>query len=104
MQKFYTSAESQIDHTHGITVVRDVVSALKESSGNPIVLLTRETDFLENRLDDRDPVLNKLRQCPSDDSLRTRLCEMIVVCLTAVIAVLERQYKCYFGIHLTAEL
>ena len=92
MQKFYTSAESQIDHTHGITVVRDVVSALKESSGNPIVLLTRETDFFENRLDeDRDPVLKKLRQCPSDDSLRASLCKMIVGCLTAVIAVLERQ-------------
>ena len=105
MQKFYTSAESQIDHTHGITVVRDVVSALKESSGNPIVLLTRETDFFENRLDeDRDPVLKKLRQCPSDDSLRASLCKMIVACLTAVIAVLERQYKCYFGINLTAEL
>ena len=29
---------------------------------------------------------------------------MIVACLTAVIAVLERQYKRYFGINLTAEL
>ena len=94
MQKFYTSAESQIDHTHGITVVRDVVSALKESSGNPIVLQTRETFFFENRLDeDRDPVLQKLRQCPSDDSLRASLCKMIVACPTAVIAALERQYK-----------
>ena len=35
MQKFYTSASDQVDHIHGISVVKEVVAKLKEMEESP---------------------------------------------------------------------
>ena len=83
------------------SMLRNVVSELKDCSGNSISLLTRDTNFFGNKQDGEDSLLKQLRQRPSDKSL---VGEFFTACLTYNIAVLERQYKQYFETDLTAEL
>jgi len=45
MKKFYTSADKQVDHLEGISIVKNVLSSLKEAQQDPISVLTRDTDF-----------------------------------------------------------
>ena len=43
MQKFYTSAKDQIDHIDGISVVKNVISEMKDSLADPHSILTRDS-------------------------------------------------------------
>jgi len=51
MKRFYTSAESQVDHVDGIGVVKEVIAELKLYHEDPASILSRGQGFisLENR-------------------------------------------------------
>ena len=104
MKMFYISADKQINHIEGIAVIRNVVIDLKESCKNPLGILDRDNDYFGNPLDKADTTLKVLQQCSSSDNCSVAISEMIGVCLNATIIVLERQYKRYFEMDLTAEL
>lgn len=101
MRKFYTSATDQIEHIEGITVMKDVLASLKECRVNPLNILQRTTDFFGNTLDEKDETLTKLISELSDKAVYS---EMTATCLGSVISVIERQYKRYFEMDLTAQL
>ena len=103
MKKFYTSAESQIDHVEGISIVRDVIEELERCAKDPMSLLDRNTDFFCQELDISDATLQKLRLHPSELN-EALFAEMTVACVSAVIAVLNRQYKRYFELDITEQL
>lgn len=100
MEVFYTSASSQIDHIHGISVVRCVLSAVKDASDDPLSLLTTECDLFGRQLEDNS-TLASLRAQPLDCQLFK---DMMAVSLKSVITVLERQYKCYFEMDIDDKL
>ena len=101
MQKFYTSASTQINHVEGIAIVRDVVNSLKNVTGNPLDLLNAKEDFFGQTLDDSYSILSSLRKVPENKELFSLLMSDSI---RAVIDVLERQYKKYFEMDLTQSL
>lgn len=102
MRKFYTGANNQIDHLEGINIVRIVVSNLKKTLENPMSIMECGDDFLGGTLDAKDPTLLKLRMfTAADDTCRG---VMITACAGAVVDVLERQYKRYFGLDINEKL
>lgn len=90
MKKFYTSVDKQVDHLEGISIVKNVLSSLKEAQQDPISVLTRDTDFFGDALDKCDSTLTRLLEFPSD---KDSFVSMMSVCLSATTAVIERQYK-----------
>ena len=100
MVKFYTSAETQVNHVDGIQIICDVVQVVQTHIENPASVLTCSTDFFGNELAN-DPIMEKLRQAPVDIAVFS---VMAKACLTAVVTVLERQYKRYFTLDITEEL
>ena len=60
-----------------------------------------ESDFFREPLSEQDSTLKKLLVQPSNRNL---FCEMSKVCVTAIISVLERQYKCYFEMNISEQL
>ncbi|CAM4569827.1 unnamed protein product [Leuciscus chuanchicus] len=100
MKKFYRAAVNQIDHVEAISVVKEVVTRLKEQR-SPLDLLTQSNDFFGDALKDSDATLQKLRDPPKDEDLFKVVME---ACLGAIVEVLERQYKKYFEIDLTKKL
>ena len=95
MQKFYTNADSEIDHIQGISLVRNVISL-----EDPLAILNCQKDFFGDGLSDTDSTLKKVRfqLSPSNKEF---LSEMIVPCLSSVVDVLQQQYQRYFGIEIT---
>lgn len=63
--------------------------------------LFRASDFFGNQLDKEDETLAVLLSEPTD---KEAFSEMTAACLTGVISVIERQYKRYFDMDLTAQL
>uniref|UniRef100_UPI00358E1E6C uncharacterized protein n=1 Tax=Myxine glutinosa TaxID=7769 RepID=UPI00358E1E6C len=104
MTKFYRSAEQQIDHIDGIEVVRGVIEAMKQARHDPLRLLTQESDFFSDLLDDADPVMKAVRIQPPDQQASDTLSSMLTACIDATITVLERQYGRYFAMDLTEKL
>ena len=105
MTMFYVAPEDQMNHIDGITVVKDVIAQLKaatslEECSAP--LLTRDTDFLGQKLPEDDSTLDKLRQFQVSD--RAQLDTMLKAAMTAVVQVLERQYAKYFSMDVTDKL
>ena len=49
MQVFYTSAESELDHIKGISVIKNVMTTLKVAVKNPCHII-RDTDFFGRQL------------------------------------------------------
>lgn len=88
---------NQIDHVEAISVVKEVVTRLKEQRSP----LTQSNDFFGDALKDSDATLQKLRDPPKDEDLFKVMME---ACLGAIVEVLERQYKKYFEIDLTEKL
>ena len=103
MHKFYTNADSEIDHIQGISLVRNVIDALKIYMEDPLAILNCQTDLFGDSLIDTDCTLQKLRVQPSPSN-KEFLSEMIVACLSSVVAVLQQQYQRYFGIDITDQL
>ena len=102
MKVFYTSEESEIDHVQGISIVQDVLSAVRKATEDPLALLTCTCDFFGKQLDgDHDPTLASLQVQPLDSEIFK---VMMLVCLKSVISVLERQYKHYFEMDITDQL
>ena len=102
MQKFYTSAESGISHVEGIGVVKAAIAALKEQLKEPRTVLSATHDLLGGTLDvEGDTALQKLLQQPAD---LESFCDMMTAVMSVTVTVLERQYKKYFEINLTAKL
>lgn len=87
MKKFYRAAVNQIDHVEAISVVKEVVTRLKEQR-SPLDLLTQSNDFFGDALKDSDATLQKLRDPPKDEDLFKVMME---ACLGAIVEVLERQ-------------
>ena len=97
MKRFYTSsAASQITHIEGIGVAKAAVNKLKQLEGDAVSLLTSTQPFKSC-----DTTLQKLRHQPDDVG---KCAEMMKAVMTAAATVLERQYKTYFNIDLTAKL
>ena len=102
MKKFYTSAESGISHVEGIGVVKAAIAALKEQLKEPRTVLSATHDLLGGTLDvEGDTALQKLLQQPAD---LESFCDMMTAVMSVTVTVLERQYKKYFEINLTAKL
>ena len=101
MQVFYTSADCEINHIEGVNIVQNVISALRKAKEKPLDLLKSSTDFFGRDLSSEDETLASLQKEP--ENLET-FRDMLTVCLNAVIAVLERQYKKYFEKDITAQL
>lgn len=87
MRKFYRSAEDQIDHVEGISIVRKVVRKLKEQT-DPLELLKWRDDIFDDRLDATDTTLQVLRNPPKLPELFK---EFMNACVLAILDVLERQ-------------
>ena len=105
MTMFYVAPEDQMNHIDGITVVKDVIAQLKEATSLEecsAPLLTRDTDFLGQKLPEDDSTLDKLRQFQVSD--RAQLDTMLKAAMTAVVQVLERQYAKYFSMDVTDKL
>ena len=80
----------------GIQVVKDVLSALVESSKNPLSLIKQKRDFFGSYIE--DPVFDSLINfCPITDEMR----ETLACCLNAVISVIDRQYQRQFNMSST---
>ena len=103
MKRFYTSsATSQITHIEGIGVAKAAVNKLKQLEWDAVSLLTPTHDLLDGMLDvGSDTTLQKLRHQPDDVG---KFAEMMKAVMAAAATVLERQYKTYFNIDLTAKL
>ena len=101
MQVFYTSAQHELHHIEGISVVRNVMLCMKVAAEEPYSVLTRDTDFFGRQLSSDDETIKQLRTEPSDKELFT---EMTAACLNTVVSVLERQYKRYFALDLSDKL
>lgn len=99
MTKFYTSAEKQVSHVEGITIVKAVLKVVKEYMAKPERVLTTKTDFFGNAA--ADATLLKLQESPDNEKL---FVTMMTACLSSVITVLERQYDRYFTMDLTDTL
>jgi hypothetical protein len=104
MQTFYTAAGNEISHIEGVDVVKRVLAALKEAKEAPLGLLTKDKDFFERELSNADKTLGSLLIQPASPASAKILEEMISTCLTAIIAVLERQYARYFDMDMTEKL
>ena len=71
------------------------------TSQNPGSVLTTQKDFFGHQLQDTDETLVKLRQTPADEKMFKT---MMKECLSAIVVVLERQYKRYFSVDVTEQL
>ena len=102
MKLFYTSSTSEINHMEGILVVKRVVQSVTDQMKNPGGILSRDTDFFGNQVNQGlDQVLSALRVEPLDLQAFAKYVE---ACLGAVVAVLKRQYERYFNVDITNEL
>ena len=103
MKRFYTSsATSQITHIEGIGVAKAAVNKLKQLEGDAVSLLTSTHDLLGGMLDvGSDTTLQKLGHQPDDMG---KFVEMMKAVMAAAATALERQYKRYFNLDLTAKL
>jgi len=100
MKQFYGPIESKISHLDGIAVVKNVVHELKDCFDNPCSILSRSSDFFGNILDQGDATLKKLL-CKQTGNRELLFAKMLKSCLSAIITVIERQYKRYFGMHIS---
>ena len=100
MRRFYTSTTTQISHVDGISVVKQVLARVKACCSSPQETLTMKTDFFGDELTP-DNRLMKLQQKPIDEDL---FMAMMKNCLTAIVTVLEKQYRRYFDLDVTNEL
>lgn len=100
MRRFYTSTTTQISHVDGISVVKQVLARAKACCSSPQETLTMKTDFFGDELTP-DNRLMKLQQKPIDEDL---FMSMMKNCLTAIVTVLEKQYRRYFDLDVTNEL
>lgn len=103
MERFYTSAESQISHVEGIEVVRGVVQALHEQIPDPAAICVRDTDFFGAPLDKSDSTLARLTEPPPGEG-ELAFIGMVSALLQSTITVLERQYQKYFAMDVTDQL
>jgi hypothetical protein len=85
----YTSTTTQISHVNGISVVKQVLARVKACCSSPQETLTMKTDFFGDELTP-DNWLMKLQQKPIDEDL---FMSMMKNCLTAIVTVLEKQYR-----------
>ena len=90
MKLFYTSHMDQIEHVDGIQHVKEVLIQLKDLKGCPENTLSVSKDIFGS-----DATLIKLKQ-PKDMEIFK---DLMRVCLGAIIAVLEKQYKKYFALN-----
>ena len=100
---FYTAADVQVAHVEAIPMVRQISEELKCCSANPLSILSRTSDFFGHDLSAVDTTLQKLRVPPSAEN-KPLFSQMVVACISAVISVLERQYKRYFDLNVTENL
>ncbi|XP_050404243.1 uncharacterized protein LOC126820380 [Patella vulgata] len=101
MTKFYASAESEVSHMEGINIVKDVLCTLRQTLDDPVSIITRNVDFFGGAFKPDDKTLHSLLREPvNKDMFRI----MATACLKAIIEVLERQYKRYFGMDITEQL
>ena len=70
---------------------------------NPLSILSRTSDFFGHDLSAEDTTLQKLRVPPSAEN-KPLFSQMVMACISAVISVLERQYKRYFDLNVTENL
>lgn len=104
MSTFYTSADTEIDHIQGINIVKGVISEIRACGEEPLLILTRADDFLGNSLDtENDLTLKELRTEPGPED-QTTFFVMVEACMSAIVAVLERQYSRYFEMDISDEL
>lgn len=98
MKKFYRGAVTQVDHVEGISMVKSLLTRLKNVE-KPLDLLKTDENFFGEKLDTSDATLQALlRQPPEDASMFS---SMMGSCLKAAIDVLDRQYEKYFAMDVT---
>lgn len=76
---------------------------VKDFARAPLNVLTATNDFFGNELNTSTSTVLKLREAPHDSDLQP-FADMVTACLNAIVTVLERQYKRYFQLDITAEL
>ena len=118
ISKFYVTADCEISHVDGISIVKAIIMTLKSYIKTPKETLSTKVDFFGQPLKDEVPlvtqleahgqllkdestVLQKLQEDPVDAAL---FAVMMQQCLSGIVAVLERQYKKYLELDLTEEL
>ena len=99
---YITSAHSDRSHVNEIEVLKGVLSALSDMAVNQRNILDRTTNFFGRSLIENNETLKELKRAEPADM--GTFVDMISYCLFAIIAVLERQYKCYFEIDIREEL
>ena len=102
MRKFYTGPDQGegLDYISGIQVVKDVYSSLVESAGNPLSLLSRQTDFFGGDVT-KDAIFRSIVHVSPRSEAMT---DLVRSCLSAVMAVIDRQYKRQFDTAVSDEL
>ena len=99
MTKFYTSADTEINHVDGIKLVQDVITRVKDMMQNPTEILCSNQNFFGEEIE-VDSTLLALRTLPTHPEFAS----MMLSCLKAVVDVLERQYSKYFLLDITEKL
>ncbi|XP_047137209.1 uncharacterized protein LOC124813769 [Hydra vulgaris] len=98
MTNFYV-AQSEVDFLSGVEVVKGVRNILIESQKNALSLLNRTTDFFGGCIN--DPVFDSIVNfSPRTNEMK----DAIVCCLSAVVNVIDRQYKRLFNLNTTDKL
>ena len=100
MKTFYTPVESQVSHTDGIEIIRDVIKAAKKYAESPLDTLSTNIDFFGNVFM-ADETLYSLQKKPTNEQL---FALQMKSCLDGIIVVLERQYCKYFTMDIDDEL
>ncbi|KAK2139856.1 hypothetical protein LSH36_1587g00069 [Paralvinella palmiformis] len=91
----------QIEHVDGIQHVKEVLIQLKDLKGCPENTLSVSKDIFGSELSSSDATLIKLKQHPKDMEIFK---DFMRVCLGAITAVLEKQYKKYFALNISGVL
>lgn len=86
MKTFYTSASDETGHVEGISIIKNVIAALKELQEDPKQILVMKNDFFGNQLDVNN-TLQKLRSVEASNLFE----KCFHNCVKAIIDVLERQ-------------
>ena len=95
------SAMAQItDHVTGIGIIKNVVAAVRKACQDPLQLLSRDEDFFGGKMQE-DVIWRSVQDlCPRD----TETHDMLMVCISAIMDVINRQYEPYFNLDVTEQL
>nr|XP_047136623.1 uncharacterized protein LOC124813509 [Hydra vulgaris] len=99
MALFYQSGTGSLSHIEGIKVVKKLLKNVYHVKNNPMLLFNAK-DLFGNSIKNDKVFKTIVSVCTKDKEVK----QMIILCLSAIIDVLERQYKRYFNLNLSLQL